>query len=151
MSTLIEVTCRDAEVAPAMRRTVLAHADVLDEFSDVIRVCHVILRKGPGSAADRSAWSVRMDVVLREGRTVAADLLDRKRPFETLDEAVATAFEELRGWLHDMAPMWRTAARLRRSLREREADEGESEFEAVDSSNVYLPTPEMHGTHHYVG
>lgn len=151
MSTLIEVTCRDAEVSAAMRRTVLAHADALDEFSDVVRVCHAILRSGPGPAPDQPAWSVRLDLVLAEGRTVAADLLDRKRPFDSLEEAVATAFDELEAWLRDMAPMWRAAARLRRSLHQREEEESEPLCDPIAESGAFLAAPEMHGTHHYVG
>ena len=107
MSVCIEVTCRDVEVSREMRHLVLAHADALRDYENVVELCHVIIRHRGAAVASHHGYSAAIDLVLRDGRTFEACLRDRHVYFESLEGAVDEAFRELQCWLHDMTPIWR--------------------------------------------
>jgi len=149
MQPMIEVTCRDSDVNERMRQTVLNHAGVLNPYDDLIHLCHVVIQKRPAQLGNARAWSVRLDLVLTDGRTVAANLLDRHRWYERIDEAIDDAFRELGGWLAEVSPGWRLR---RRSQREPGSIDQEPRFD--DPSELWGEWPEprvLRGTHHYVG
>lgn len=107
MPVCIEITCRDIEVSRSTRELVLAHSHALQEYADVIDVCHVIIRRRGSGANAKAGYSVSIDLILHDGRAVAACLRDRHLYFEGLRAALDEAFHELRCWLHDMVPAWR--------------------------------------------
>ncbi len=148
MPLMIEVTCRDAEVNDEMRCAALLHSGSIDAFHDLVRVCHVIIRARPGSAQGAREWSIRINLVLAEGLAVAANLLDRHRWFDDLDEALHEAFRELRAWLREAAPAWR--ARLANHSAEDESVRAADEQGGVEDL-IRLDPLILQGTHHYVG
>lgn len=110
MSVCIEITCRDAEVSSKTRQLVLGRAQVVDDYADLVELCHVIIRRRGAGGGTGRGFAVSIDLILRGGRTVASCLRDRHVYFETLEAAVDEAFHELRCWLHDVAPAWREEA-----------------------------------------
>ncbi len=147
MPLLIEVTCRDVEVTDEMRCSALLHSGAVDEFHDLVRICHVIIRTRRGGPSEARQWSIRINLVLAQGLAVAANLIDRHRWFDDLDEAHHQAFRELRAWLREMAPAWR--ARLAACEKEKEAGPAALRRERPEEGS--LPPLVLQGTHHYVG
>ena len=149
MSPSIEITCRDFEVSSRTRQLVLAHAQVIHEFADLIELCHVIIRRRGAGGASGRGYAVSIDLIRCGGRAVAACLRDRHVYFETLEAAIDEAFHELRCWLDDVAPAWRNEAAAYPS------PGCCCELEAVDRSDdlvePHIAAHAIAGTHYFVG
>lgn len=103
----VQVTCRDEETSRRTRRLVSAHAPALQEYGDLVELCHVIIHHRAAPAHADRGYAVAIDLILHDGRAVEACLRDRHIYFEYLESAVDEAFHELRCWLREMAPHWR--------------------------------------------
>lgn len=149
MPVCIEVTCRDVDVSMRTRQLVLAEAQFVHDFDDLIQVCHVIIRRRVASQALSRGYAVSIDVIRRDGRAVATCLPDRHIYFETPETAIHEAFRGLRCWLRNMAA-------ARRGVAGKHAGADHScDLEPIDRPDdlvePHVAAPALWGSHHFVG
>lgn len=149
MGVCIEITWRDHEVSRDLRRLVRASAESLDEYDDVVELCHVIINDHVHEGAEASGYAVSINLILREGHTVAACLPRQQRSHETIRQAVNEAFHELRRWLRRAAPRWRDGGEA--APTGAAAAGSDAPTAVADPAELLIAASPLQGSHYYVG
>jgi ribosomal subunit interface protein len=103
MKLPLQVAFRNMESSPAIEADIRTHAAKLDEFSDDIMSCRVMVEMQHHHHHQGNLFHVRVDVKVRGAEIVGGRTPDPHHAYEDVYVAVRDAFDSVRRQLEDYA------------------------------------------------